>query len=42
MTYQFSIIFPAPPAVFLIILAVTLALMVYWAVKFIVSIYTGA
>jgi hypothetical protein len=42
VTYYFSIIFPAPPAVFFVVLAITLALMVYWAVKFVVSIYTGA
>jgi hypothetical protein len=41
-TFEFMIIFPAPPAVFAFMMAVMIALMVYWAIKFVVSLYTGA
>jgi hypothetical protein len=39
---EFSIIFPAPPEVFAFLLTLLLVLMIYWAVKWVVSIYTGA
>ncbi len=40
--FEFSIIFPAPPEVFIALLAILAVLCVYWVAKWIVSIYTGA
>ncbi len=42
MTYDITVMIPFPPAVFAIIVAILLALAVYWVAKFIISIYTGA
>ena len=39
---EFSIIFPAPPAVFAFLLALLIVLMIYWAVKFLVSLHPTA
>lgn len=39
---EFTIFFPAPPQVFVFLLAVLTVLLVYWIAKWIVSLWTGA
>jgi hypothetical protein len=41
-TLEFSIIFPAPPEVFYFLISLMIVLIIYWVVKWAVSIYTGA
>jgi len=41
-TLEFTIFFPAPPAIFIFLVALIAVLMVYWAAKWIISVYTGA
>jgi len=40
--YEFTIFFPAPPAVFVAMISLLAVLVVYWVAKWVISIYTGA
>ncbi len=39
---EFSILFPAPPPVFIGMVSILAVLVVYWVAKWVISIYTGA
>ncbi len=42
LVLEFSILFPGPPAFFILMLAILAVLVVYWIAKWVISLYTGA